>query len=116
MAAHKGHPKTGGRKRGVPNKATAEIKALAQEHGPKMIKKLVALTGSKDERTQIAAIRELLDRGYGRAAQAVTMTTDVGENFIKTLEALQYFRGNGAIPADAPEMGSVPGKPPPVCH
>ena len=114
--AGKGKSKTGGRKKGVPNKATAEIKALAQEHGPKMIKKLVVLTDSEDERTQIAAIRELLDRGYGRAAQAVTMTTDVGENFVKTLKALQYFRGNGAIPADAPEMDSEPGKPPTVRH
>ena len=116
MAAHKGHPKAGGRKRGVPNKATAEIKALAQEHGPKMIKKLVALTGSKDERTQIAAIRELLDRGYGRAAQAVTMTTDVGENFVKTLKALQSLRSNGGIPAGAPEMDSESGESSPVRH
>ena len=99
--AGKGKAKTGGRKKGVPNKATAEVKALAQEHGPEMIRKLLALTKSEDERIQLVA---MLDRGYGKAAQAVEMTTDVGENFVQTLKALQAFRGNGAIPADPSEM------------
>ena len=102
--AGKGKAKTGGRKKGVPNKATAEVKALAQEHGPEMIRKLLALTKSEDERIQLAAIIAMLDRGYGKAAQAVEMTTDVGENFVQTLKALQAFRGNGAIPADPSEM------------
>ena len=116
MAAHKGHPKAGGRKRGVPNKATAEIKALAQEYGSEMIAELYDLTKSKDERIKLAAIGMMLERGYGRAAQAVTMTTDVGENFIKTLEALQAFRRNGGFPADAPEMDSESGESSPVRH
>ncbi len=116
MAAHKGHKKAGGRKKGVPNKATAEIKALAQKHGPEMIKGIYKLTKSKDERIQLAAFQAMLERGYGRVAQAVTMTTDVGENFVKTLQALQAFRGNGAIPADPSEMDQESGQPPPVRH
>ena len=71
MAA-KGQPKTGGRQKGTPNQATADIKAVAQEHGPAAIKKLVKLMGSKDERIQHAACKELLDRGYGKAPQAIT--------------------------------------------
>ena len=70
MAA-KGQPETGGRQKGTTNRATAEIKALAQEHGPAAIKKLVKLMDSKDERTRVAAIKELLDRGYGRPAQTI---------------------------------------------
>ena len=65
-------PKTGGRQKGTPNKATTEIKALAQKHGKKAIEKLVKLMDSTDERIRIAAIKELLDRGYGKAPQVFT--------------------------------------------
>ena len=62
-----------GRKPGVPNKATQDIKALAQEHGPAAIRELVRLAhDAKAEQTRVAAIKELLDRGYGRASQAIT--------------------------------------------
>lgn len=64
--------KTGGRKKGSRNKATAYIKALAQEHGKAAINKLVALMKGDDPRTAIAAAKELLDRGYGKSAQPVT--------------------------------------------
>jgi len=68
-----------GRKAGVPNKATAEIKSLAQEYGPDVIAKLAGLAGlipdvaaSESDVTQLGAMRELLDRGYGKASQAIT--------------------------------------------
>lgn len=67
-----------GRKPGSLNKATAEIKVLAQEYGPLAIARLALLAGltakkgSDSEQTQVSAIRELLDRGYGKAAQAHT--------------------------------------------
>ena len=65
----------GGRKPGVPNKATAEIKALAQNWGPDAIMKLAELAGLTNKGRsltgpgQVAAIKELLDRGYGKAVQ-----------------------------------------------
>ena len=59
-------PAGSGRKKGVPNKATAEIKAVAQKHGRKAINRLVKLLKSENEGTQIKAAIELLDRGYGR--------------------------------------------------
>ena len=59
-----------GRKKGVPNKATGEIKALAQEHGPQAIAELVRLVKSaKNKQARIAAAKEILDRGYGKATQ-----------------------------------------------
>ena len=65
-----GHRPNAGRKKGVPNKATREIKAIAQEHGPKMIAMLARLaTSAKNEQARIAAAKELLDRGYGKATQ-----------------------------------------------
>lgn len=61
--------KTGGRKAGVPNKATAEIKAVAQKHGPAAIRELVRLmTEAESDAARVAAIKELLDRAYGKSA------------------------------------------------
>ncbi len=69
MAAHKGCAKTGGRLAGVPNKATFEIKALAREHGPAGIARLVQLMHDPSGAVAVAAIKELFDRGYGKAIQ-----------------------------------------------
>ena len=67
-----------GRPKGVPNKATADIKEAARLYGPAAIARLALLSGLTDqpgaesEVTQLGAMRELLDRGYGKAAQAIT--------------------------------------------
>jgi hypothetical protein len=67
-----------GRKPGSLNKATAEVKELAQQYGPAIIERLARLAGltkvagSDSDVTQLGAMRELLDRGYGKAAQAIT--------------------------------------------
>lgn len=96
----------GGRKAGTPNKCTAEIKALAQVHGPAVIARLAEIAfdaqpddllaaanirkmieeGATDEevaryghsgfalrtgQATLGALKELLDRGYGRPAQPV---------------------------------------------
>lgn len=65
----KGAPRTGGRVKGTPNKATADIKALAQVHGPAIVKRLVELSNDASGAVAVAASRELLDRGYGKAPQ-----------------------------------------------
>ena len=74
-----GGNKTGGRQKGTPNKATAEVRALACEYGPDAFKKLAELAGlAKDdagsplpgassETARISAIGMLLDRGFGKA-------------------------------------------------
>jgi hypothetical protein len=64
--------KTGGRKAGVPNKATAEIKAVAQKHGPRAIAVLAEIMeNSAEPRARVAAANSLLDRGYGKPAQTI---------------------------------------------
>jgi len=64
--------KTGGRKAGTPNKATAEIRDLARADGPAVFKELVRLAfKSKSEQTRVAAIKEILDRAYGRPTQPI---------------------------------------------
>ena len=49
-----------GRQKGTPNKATAEIRPLAQMNAP-------------------AAIKELLDRGYGKAQAGIDLNVASGE-------------------------------------
>lgn len=79
MPRPKGLPKTGGRTAGTPNKVTADIKALAQEHGENAILQLATiLTTSENHSARIAAAKELLDRGYGKAKQAVELTGEDG--------------------------------------
>ena len=68
----KGQPKTGGRKKGTPNHATVEIKELARSHCADAIAKIVSLMHSAvNEQVQMAAAKELIDRGYGKAVQAI---------------------------------------------
>jgi phage protein D len=67
----------GGRKAGTPNKATAEIKGLARQYGAAAIERLAHLmTQATSEAAQVAAARELLDRGYGRPTQAIAGDPD----------------------------------------
>jgi hypothetical protein len=66
-----------GRPAGIPNRTTAAIKALAQEYGEPALRRLALLAGltdqpgSESEATQLGALRELLDRGFGRPAQTI---------------------------------------------
>jgi hypothetical protein len=69
----------GGRQLGTPNKNTAQIKAVASKYGPAIIDKLAEMAGvipssipAESETARIAAMRELLDRGYGKATQPLS--------------------------------------------
>ena len=77
----------GGRKKGKPNKATVEIKGLAQQWGPAAIEKLAEMAGlmtspdakpAESEQAKVAAVKELLDRGYGKATQFLEHSADEG--------------------------------------
>ncbi len=62
--------KTGGRKKGTPNKNTADIKAFAGKYTREAIKAIHELAvNAETEQIRFAAWRELLDRGCGRPAQ-----------------------------------------------
>lgn len=57
-------------------KVLAEIQELARQQAPSAIAELARLsTRAKSETVRISAIRELLDRGYGRARQSVEVYT-----------------------------------------
>lgn len=70
--------KTGGRKAGTPNHATQEIRALAGLYAGEVVERLVTLMRSaENETTRLAAIRELLDRGFGRPALHADIKSEV---------------------------------------
>jgi hypothetical protein len=87
----------------------AELSALARAHAPDAIKELARLAiKAKSEAVRVAAIRELLDRGYGKAQQIVENEDDLSNKTAEELrkELLADF-------ADLfPDLRIVPAKPP----
>ena len=65
--------KTGGRTKGTRNKATADIKAALQKRGDELVKALLKLTRSDDERVRLGAIQACFDRGWGKAVQSMEL-------------------------------------------
>lgn len=69
--------KTGGRQKGVPNKATAEVKAAAQRYTPAALRTLASIMKKSDtDAARVAAAKELLDRGHGKARQPSDITIE----------------------------------------
>lgn len=65
--------KTGGRKKGSLNKATADVKAHAQKYTTEAVETLAKLMRSAESETaRAAACQQILDRGHGKPAQAHT--------------------------------------------
>lgn len=69
-----------GRPKGSRNKVTADIKEIAQSFGQEAITHLVEIArdGDAPHAARVAAIREVLDRGYGKAKQGIEMTGEDG--------------------------------------
>ena len=102
--AGKGDPKTGGRKKGTPNKTTADIKAAFREHGQEFVRAMLKLTKSKDENVRLKALQVCLDRGYGKAVQHIEeeisvydrLSLDGKRALLAALDALDD--GEGIVP------------------
>ncbi len=59
-----------GRPKGAVNKATADIKAIAQQYGEQAMSTLFdIMLSSENDTARIAAAKEIIDRGYGKAKQ-----------------------------------------------
>jgi len=52
-------------------KENAEVKRLAQSHGPRAIERLAELMNGDDPRVAVAASQAILDRGFGKPVQAI---------------------------------------------
>jgi hypothetical protein len=98
----------------VPNKATAEIRTLAREHGPDAIKELARLAKeAQSEQARISASNALLDRAYGRsqAGQLIEIELpDVSniDGITTALSAIVRAAATGQItPLEAQALSSV---------
>jgi hypothetical protein len=77
VRGHGGRREGAGRKPGAFNRVTADVRAIAQPYGASAIAELARLAGLTDapgaanEATRVAALRELLDRAYGRSLAVI---------------------------------------------
>jgi hypothetical protein len=64
----------GGRAKGTLNKATADVKAMASQYTEAAMRELGRLSlEAESEPARVSAIKELLDRAYGKAPIAVDL-------------------------------------------
>ena len=114
MAGSKPGKRRGGRKAGVPNKATAEVRTLAREHGPAAIQELARLAKhAQSEQARISACNALLDRGYGRWLASQPVELDLPEvcnveGIIQSLTTILRATASGKLtPAEAQSLSGV---------
>ena len=80
--------KTGGRQIGSLNKTTNEVRKLAQEYGQEAIEVLVTIMRTAEsEAVKISAVKELLDRAYGKPQPAVEPRSEEHKVNVITLVA-----------------------------
>lgn len=79
MARPKGLPKTGGRQKGVANKATASIRDIAQQYTTEALEALLGVLRSDEapHAAKVGAAKEILDRGHGKATQPISGDKDM---------------------------------------
>ena len=69
--------KTGGRKAGTPNRATADVKAIAGQYSTEAVEILIGIArSSESDAARVSAVKELLDRAHGKPAQAIVGDED----------------------------------------
>ena len=74
--------KTGGRKAGTPNKATADIKAAAQAYTEDALATLAQIMkAGESEAARVAAANSILDRGFGKPRQSMDLDAQVKADF-----------------------------------
>ncbi|MGE0108881.1 MAG: hypothetical protein AB7S81_03840 [Bdellovibrionales bacterium] len=65
--------KTGGRRAGTFNKATAELKELARPYAPEALETLrLIMRDSESDAARVSAAKEILDRSYGKTCQPLS--------------------------------------------
>lgn len=79
---HGGRRAGAGRRPGGQNKHTVEIRTVAMQYGPAAVAALAEMSGlapgerAESETARIAALKELLDRAYGRSTQPLSGDPD----------------------------------------
>ena len=113
--------KTGGRQKGTPNKATAEVRALAGEYGESAIRELAKLSGlmengdgkAQSETARISALGMVLDRAYGKALPGRLISielpeTGTVEGVTKAVSVIVQAAARGEItPGEASDLCGI---------
>ena len=88
--------KTGGRKKGTPNKATAEVRELAREYTPAVVKALFSIVEDTKapSAARVSAGAVLLDRGHGKPTTSVDMRMDGQVSLVDLLTSLAVVTVN----------------------
>lgn len=87
-----------GRPKGSLNKSTRSLKELAREHTEKALNTLVSIMAGGEgvpPAAQVAAAKELLDRGYGKASTVLSGDEDGGPIELATTIELVGVRPGG---------------------
>ena len=92
-----------GRPKGVRNKVTKEVRAIAADYGPEAVRRLAVIGGiipkaklrkgeasAKSEATQVVALNAILNRAYGFPSQPLSHSAD--ESFETLLDRLEQRR------------------------
>lgn len=78
MSGSKPGERRGGRKKGTPNKATAEIRKHAQQFTIEALEGLAMIArNSTSDAARVSAWNALLDRGHGKPIQGVDLGVEV---------------------------------------
>jgi hypothetical protein len=75
---HGGRRSGAGRRHGSKSRVSREVRDYAREFTLEAVKELARLAfHAESEQVRVAAIRELLDRGHGKATQQVEIEADI---------------------------------------
>ncbi len=79
--------KTGGRTAGTSNKATAEVKAVAEKYTEEAVGILAKIMrASESDAARVSAVKEILDRGHGKSRQPI----DANVNGNLTIQIVKF--------------------------
>lgn len=100
-----------GRPKGSLNRATAEVRLLAQNYGPDTLKELHRLSReAESEAARVSACNAILDRAYGKSTASVPIVIDIPEaetpaEVARAVSAVVQAAAGGKIsPADASNL------------
>jgi hypothetical protein len=106
-----------GRPKGVRNKVTREVRAIAADYGPEAVRRLAVIGGiipkaklrkgeapAQSEATQVVALSHILNRAYGFPSQPLSHRAD--ESFETLLDRLERRRLGQPEPAAVIELQS----------
>lgn len=93
--------KTGGRKKGTPNKATASVKEAARKYTDEALLTLAEIMRDEEQpaAARVAASNSLLDRGHGKPTQPVDGDGEGGAIPVAHIIELVALEGPDQAPA-----------------